>query len=72
MKGWARDADVLRAEGEARALKLRGEALKHYPQVIQLTVAEKLSPNINTIMLPTDGSYLLDLRNLDQLSGTSR
>jgi len=67
-----RDAAILKAEGEAKALELRGDALKRYPQVIQLTVAEKLSPNINTIMLPTDGNYLLDLRNLDQLNGATR
>ncbi|WP_287418238.1 prohibitin family protein [Oceanithermus sp.] len=59
-----RDAAILKAEGEAKALELRGEALKRYPQVIQLTVAEKLAPNIKTIMLPTDGNFLLDLRKL--------
>jgi len=62
-----RDAAILKAEGEAKALELRGEALKRYPQVIQLTVAEKLSPNINTIMLPTEGNFLLDLRNIKGL-----
>ena len=60
-----RDAAILTAEGQAKALELRGEALKRYPQVIQLTVAEKLSPNIKTIMLPTDGNFLLDLRKLE-------
>ncbi|AEB12755.1 prohibitin family protein [Marinithermus hydrothermalis] len=59
-----RDAAILKAEGEARALELRGEALRKYPEVIQLTVAEKLAPNIQTIMLPTDGNFLLDLRQL--------
>jgi len=61
-----RDAAILKAEGEAKALELRGDALKRYPQVIQLTVAEKLSPNIKTIMLPTDGNFLLDLRKLEE------
>ncbi len=61
-----RDAAILKAEGEAKALELRGEALKRYPQVIQLTVAEKLSPNVKTIMLPTDGNFLLDLRKLEE------
>ncbi|GEM88599.1 MULTISPECIES: prohibitin family protein [Oceanithermus] len=61
-----RDAAILKAEGEAKALELRGEALKRYPQVIQLTVAEKLAPNIKTIMLPTDGNFLLDLRKLEE------
>jgi len=59
-----RDAAILRAEGEARAIRLRGEALRQSPQVIQLTVAEKLAPNIQTIMVPTTGNFLLDLRGL--------
>ncbi|GIW33331.1 prohibitin family protein [Meiothermus sp.] len=59
-----RDAAILRAEGEAQAIRLRGEALRQSPQVIQLTVAEKLAPNIQTIMVPTTGNFLLDLRSL--------
>lgn len=59
-----RDAQVLKAEGEARSIQLRGEALRASPQVVQLTVAEKLSPNINTIMLPSDGNFLLNLSDL--------
>ena len=57
-----RDAAILRAEGEARAIRLRGEALRQSPEVIQLTVAEKLAPNIQTIMIPATGNFLLDLR----------
>jgi len=59
-----RDAAILRAEGEARAIRLRGEALRQSPEVIQLTVAEKLAPNIQTIMIPATGNFLLDLRSL--------
>jgi len=59
-----RDAAILRAEGEARAIRLRGEALRQSPEVIQLTVAEKLAPNIQTIMIPATGNFLLDLRGL--------
>lgn len=67
-----RDAAILKAEGEARAISLRGEALKASPQVIQLTVAEKLAPGINTVMLPSNGNFLLDLRSLQQAAGQSR
>lgn len=63
-----RDSAVLRAEGEARSIELRGEALRRSPQVVQLTVAEKLAPNINTVLLPSDGNFLLDLRSLQGLS----
>jgi regulator of protease activity HflC (stomatin/prohibitin superfamily) len=66
-----RDASVLKAEGEARSIELRGEALRRSPQVVQLTVAEKLAPNINTVLLPSDGNFLLDLRSLQGLSKTT-
>ena len=62
-EGLARAA-VARARGEAQALSLRGRALRENPQLIQLTVAEKLSPGINTVMLPADGNFLLDLKGL--------
>lgn len=61
-----RDAAILRAEGEARSISLRGAAIKASPEVIQLTVAEKLAPGINTVMLPSSGNFLLDLRSLQQ------
>lgn len=57
-------AAVARAEGEAKALSLRGKALKENPEIIQLTMAEKLSPSIQTIMVPSNGGYLLDLKSL--------
>ncbi|PZA06566.1 prohibitin family protein [Meiothermus sp. PNK-Is4] len=59
-----RDAAILKAEGEAKAIELRGRALKASPEVIQLTVAEKLAPNVQTIMVPSTGNFLLDLRNV--------
>lgn len=62
-EGKARAA-VATAKGEAEALSLRGRALRENPQLIQLTVAEKLSPNIQTVMLPSDGNFLLDLKTL--------
>lgn len=64
-EGAARAA-VARARGEAEALSLRGSALRENPQLIQLTVAEKLSPGINTVMLPADGNFLLNLSDLQR------
>lgn len=55
-------AAVARAEGEARALALRGAALRENPQLIQLTVAEKLSPGIQTVLVPEGSNFLLDLQ----------
>lgn len=68
-EGEARAA-VAKAKGEAEALSLRGRALRENPQLIQLTVAEKLSPGIKTVMLPSDGNFLLNVKDLASNSTT--
>lgn len=60
-----RDAAIARAEGEAEALRLRGEAIRANPEIIDLEVAQRLAPGIQTIMIPSDNNFLLDLRSLD-------
>lgn len=57
-------AAIATARGEAQALSLRGKALRENPQLIQLTVAEKLAPTIQTVMMPADGNFLIDLKSL--------
>lgn len=59
-----RDAAIARAEGEAQALRLRGESLRNNPEIIELEVAQRLAPGIETILLPSDNNFLLDLRSL--------
>ena len=59
-----RDSAIAEAQGESEALTLRGEAIRANPEIIQLVVAEKLSPSIQTIMLPSDGNFLLDVRGI--------
>lgn len=59
-----RDAEIARAQGEAEALSLRGAAIRANPEIIQLEVAQKLAPTIQTIMLPAEGNFLLDVRGL--------
>jgi len=59
-----RDAAIARAEGEAEALRLRAEALRDNPDLIQLEFAQRLAPTVQTIMLPTDGNFLMDVRQL--------
>ena len=59
-----RDAAIARATGEAEALRLRAEALRGNPDLIQLEFAQRLAPTVQTIMLPSDGSFLLDIRQL--------
>lgn len=59
-----RDAAIARAEGESEALRLRADALRDNPDLIQLEFAQRLAPSVQTIMLPTDGNFLLDMRQL--------
>ena len=59
-----RDAAIARATGEAEALRLRADALRGNPDLIQLEFAQRLAPTVQTIMLPTDGNFLLDVRQL--------
>jgi regulator of protease activity HflC (stomatin/prohibitin superfamily) len=61
-------AAVARAQGEARSIALRGAALRQNPQLIQLTVAEKLAPSIQTVMIPSNGNFLLNLQDLTRTS----
>jgi len=59
-----RDAAIARAEGESEALRLRAEALRDNPDLIQLEFAQRLAPTVQTIMLPSDGNFLMDVRQL--------
>ncbi|MFN8509040.1 MAG: prohibitin family protein [Deinococcaceae bacterium] len=58
------DAAIARAEGESQALRLRGQAIKDNPGIIQLTMVEKLSPSIQTVLLPSNGNFLMGLDGL--------
>lgn len=64
-----RDAAIARAEGEAEALRLRGESIRQNPEIIDLEVAQRLAPGIQTIMIPSDNNFLLDLRSLSEQRG---
>jgi regulator of protease activity HflC (stomatin/prohibitin superfamily) len=64
-----RDAAIARAEGEAEALRLRGESIRANPEIIDLEVAQRLAPGIQTIMIPSDNNFLLDLRSLSEQRG---
>ena len=58
----------MRAEGEAKAIELRGRALKNAPEAVRLTFAEKLAPGVQTVFGPSTGNFLLDLRGLEKPS----
>jgi len=64
---------IVQAEAEAKQIEIKGIALKQYPQIIQLEFIQKLSPNINWGILPSDGVIpFLDLLKLQEnLNGMS-
>ena len=56
---------IIQAEAEAKEIEIKGEALKQYPQIIQLEFIQKLSPNISWGILPDSGVIpFLDLSNI--------
>ncbi|MCD4670472.1 MAG: prohibitin family protein [Actinomycetia bacterium] len=68
-----KEQSIIQAEAEARQIEIKGEALKLYPQIIQLEFIQKLSPNIKWGILPEDGVIpFLDLSNMvEDLGGTT-
>jgi len=63
---------IIQAEAEARQIEIKGEALKEYPQIIQLEFIQKLSPNISWGILPEEGIIpIIDLSNLQEQLGNS-
>lgn len=57
---------IIIAEGEAEQIKIRGESLRLYPEIIQLEFVQKLSPNISWGILPDGIVPLLDLGNMQK------
>lgn len=64
---------IVKAEAEARQIEIKGEALKVYPQIIQLEFIQKLSPNIAWGILPEKGIVpFLDLSKFtEQTTGST-
>ncbi len=66
-EGEAESAKI-RAEGEAEALRLINVVLAENPDLLQYKYIEKLSSNIEVMLLPANSPYLFDLQSLmDQL-----
>lgn len=61
-----KERNIIEAEAEAESIKLKGEALRQNPAVIQFNMVEKLSPNIKWGILPDSVMPLLDLKNMQQ------
>jgi len=59
-------ARKLEAEAEAAALELIAKQLRNNPDLIQYQWAMRLAPTVNTIMIPSNQSIMLDARSLVQ------
>jgi regulator of protease activity HflC (stomatin/prohibitin superfamily) len=55
------DAILIRAEADAKALELIAAALQGNQDLLTYTYIQKLSPNIQTMLLPSDNPFLFPL-----------
>ena len=58
-------ARLIQAEAEAEALRLLGAAWAENPDVLALEYINKLAPNIQVMLLPSDNPFLLPLPDLE-------
>lgn len=56
-------ARLIQAEAEAQALEMLADAIAQNPDVLTLEYIQKLSPNIQVMLVPTDNPFLLPLPN---------
>ncbi len=58
---------IVQAEAEAKQIEIKGQALKEYPQIIQLEFIDRLSPNISWGILPETGVIpFIDIGSLQE------
>jgi regulator of protease activity HflC (stomatin/prohibitin superfamily) len=57
----AAQARLIQAQAEAQAIELLAAALKQNPDVLTLEYIQKLAPNIQVMLVPTDNPFLLPL-----------
>jgi prohibitin 2 len=57
---------IIEATAEAESIRLRGEALRENPEIVQLQFVDKMAPNINWGILPNGVTPLLNLGNPQQ------
>jgi regulator of protease activity HflC (stomatin/prohibitin superfamily) len=58
------------AKAESNALDLLGQALARNPNVVTLRYVDKLSPNIQVMLVPSDNPFILPLPSLAPVSPT--
>jgi len=57
-------ARLIQAEAEAQALEKLGEAIRKNPNVLTLEYIQKLAPNIEIMLLPSDNPYLIPIPDI--------
>lgn len=57
----AAEARLIQAQAEAQAIELLAAALAQNPDVLTLEYIQKLAPNIQVMLVPTDNPFLLPL-----------
>ncbi|MEJ5223806.1 MAG: hypothetical protein WHV44_05065, partial [Anaerolineales bacterium] len=60
----AAEARIIQAQAEAEALRLISAALKENPDLLTYQYINKLSPNIQVMLLPSDSPFLFPLPNM--------
>ncbi len=55
-----KETTIIDAQGQAESIRLKGDALRNSPEVIQLQFVEKLAPNVSWGILPDGAVPLID------------
>lgn len=55
------EARLIQAEAEAEALRMLADAIAQNPDILTLEYIQKLAPNIQVMLVPTDNPFLLPL-----------
>lgn len=64
------EATLLKADAQAKALKLIAESLNGDPKLLTYEYISKLSPNIRVMLVPNNSPLMLPLPDLEQLDAT--
>jgi len=65
------ESRIIEAEAEQEALQLIADVINQNPELLNYRYIEKLSPNIDIMLLPNDNPYLLPLPELESLRSGS-
>jgi prohibitin 2 len=61
-----KEKKIIEAEAESESIRLKGDALKNNPSIVQLEMIQKLAPNIQWGVLPDGVMPLLDMKQFQK------